>query len=238
MKFPDRTPLFIWAFLGGSALSWLNLMTSPEAFNRFVAVGILSAGIVGIIGHTLFDNGRATKKSSFATGVAAPNLIGGLINASSNVTVAFSLGFMSVYADSTAVVIPPNTATIEIVVEGTDRDVKVKNMETGKVYTIDDNNSQKIPYANKFEIQIDGIGTKDIESGDHYTVDSTNAGKLKIISIKKHKTSGFLRGFIPFQQNAGNIQHKIEVVEIEPEPEVEDRCPAAEEVAVEEANEQ
>lgn len=227
MKFTDRIPLFIWAFLGGSALSWLNLMTNPEGFNRFVAVGILSAGIVGIIGHTIFDNGRATKKSSFATGVAAPNLIGGLINAGSNVTIAFSLGFMSVYADTTAVVMPPDTAKIEIVIEGTDRDAKVKNKKTGEIYIVDANNPQQIPYADGFEIQIDGIGKKDIEAGKDYTVDSTAGGGIKIIAIKKQKTAGFLQGFIPFQRNASTVQHKIEVVEIEPE--IVEEEPVAEE---------
>jgi len=216
MKVPNRMPLFIWAMLGGSILSWIELATNPEGANRYTFLGILSASIIGLVAHFIFDNGHTTKRSAFTTGVAAPNLIGGMVNAGSNIAVSFSLGFFAVYANDSIPLMKPDTAGIEIVVEGTDRDAEVKNTETGEVYIIDSNSPQKIPYAQKLEVKIDGIGVKDIEAGEDYEVDSTNGSKLKIIAVKKQRTSGFLKGFIPFQKNA-SIQNKIEVVEVEPE---------------------
>jgi len=238
MNIPKRLPLYMWAGFGGSILSWLELTTNPDDVNWCFFVGLLSAFIVGIVAHNLFDNGNATKRSAFMTGVAAPNLIGGMINAGSNVVVAFSFGFFSVYADTTTIALPTDTAKIEITVEGTDRDAKVKNKKTGEVYIVDANSPAQIPYDDGFEIKIEGIGKKDIEAGKDYEVDSTNGSKLKIIAVKKKKTTGFLKGFIPFQRNASPVQHKIEVVEVEPEPaDTPDQGPIEEAPAAETADE-
>lgn len=222
MNFPKNTNLFIAAFFGGTALTWLELMNiffhHPEDLNIYFFGGMFVAGVIGL-GVSRIIAGDTNIRSAFLTGVAAPQILGGIIKTGTVVStnIAFSL-LPLIYAGPPPVL--EDSTKIEITVKGTNELVTIQDMNTDQEYIITPNQPIKIPYSDSLEIKSHNAEGKKINITKDYIVDNTK--KLDVIIIPKYRTRGIFRGLFAQQYTAHeSLTKKITVKEIKQEPKPE-----------------
>lgn len=212
-----KVPKVVWiilsAFFGGTTLSLLDLASNPTGISFHFMIGAVAAGLVGIGGYIVAGNTHP--RSAFVSGIAGPNIIGGLLKAGTTVVeYMLPIAIVPIVLAGDMPEANNNTNRIELNIEGTNNKVKVTDIHTGKVYLIDSNNPITIPFSDLLEVEIDNVGTQIITVDNDYIVDSTK--RLNVIVLKKQRTWDFLRGFLPLQQESHNpLARKFKVIEVE-----------------------
>lgn len=217
--------LFIVAFFGGTALSLLELMEmcfhNPQDINIFFFGGMTIAGIIGIGGFLI--GGNENIRSAFLSGVAAPQVLGGMVKAG---TIALPKTIAFIYTTSTSLCclfstpiyaqpfdsLIADSTRILITVEGTHEQVKIKDLKTDKEYTATMNQPLEIPFCDSLCITTNNLN-KIVKISKDYIVEDKK--RLNVVVIQKKKIKGFLQGLFA-QQHYGHkkITHKLEVKEI------------------------
>lgn len=223
MKIPKKVWFILSAGLGGTALTWIDVATNPSNVDHYVFLGMLGAAVIGIIAYLLV--GDTTIKSAITTGIAGPNILGGIVKTGTVIVTFLEIGTFSIFPvafadngiDKPAV---EDTAQIEISVQGTEEEVIIKDMKTNQIYVADYNSPAQVPFSDSLEITVNGLGKQIIEVDKDYIVDSTK--KLNVIVIQKKRSFNFLRGIFPMQQKHHDpLTKKFKVKEVKqmpPEP--------------------
>ena len=221
MELKMNHKLLLAAFCGGMSLSLLELMNmmfhSPQDINVFFFGGMTIAGGIGIIGY--FLAGDANIRSAFLSGIAAPQILGGVLKTGATVGthagVIFSIFGSPVYANEPIDTIIQDT-TMTITVEGTREVITVKDLNTNKEYKASYHKPAEIPFSNSIEVTtITATGEK-VKVNKDYSVDEKK--RLNIIVIEKHKTKSIFRGLFP-QQQQQKLTQKLHVQQMnEPIP--------------------
>lgn len=108
--------LFAVAFLGGITMPILKILhmleTEAHHLDTGYLVGLISAGILGLVGHILI--GSNSIRSALMDGIAAPTIIGNLMKSGAvMVTMTFEAIVPSAYAqDSTVSIDSTDTAMV------------------------------------------------------------------------------------------------------------------------------
>lgn len=218
MKLPKKIGLFAAAFSGGTALSWLELMNMffhrPQDLNVYFFGGMFIAGLIGF-GVSVIIAGDTNIRSAFLTGVAAPQILGGIIKTGTIVTSVafiFQLSFIpQAYAKDNESIITDSTK-IEINLKSAQDPVTIRDIHTKKEYRVLPGEQIIIPYSDSLEIESYGAKTQKVKIDKDYIVDSKK--RLDIIVISKQRTKSLFRGLFA-QQSHDSFTHKFIIKEIE-----------------------
>ena len=200
-KIQDQWPLLLAAFFGGICLSLSELMqmlTAHEGLDLYFFGGMFVAGLMGIGAFILA--GADKIKTAFTSGVAAPQLLGGLVKAgTAGVKAASVFAISTVYAQGV------DSTKVNIQLNGVEQEVMLQSLDGRQSYPVSD--SCVIVVPNQDSMVIVGVGFVPQKVKVNYGNDT----QLKI-SIEPSK-NGFVRGLFAQQFKESKLEKfRVEAV--------------------------
>lgn len=151
IKFPSKE-LILCAFLGGTAMSLLELMNMfverENVLDPYFYGGMLIAGLIGIFGLLLSqakDIGGA-----ITAGIAAPQVLGGLTKVAPTVAALLTAPIGTAYAED--IFQMPDSLEITTIVVGEHRLIEIKPLNSRKGLLLRDTTYIKVPAGDTLEI--------------------------------------------------------------------------------------
>jgi len=124
MKISITKEALLGGFIGGMTISLLELATTIKSgdyslVSVFFFIGCLASGVVGVIGTLVVAPGDF--RNAISAGIAAPSLLGGLIQSGVATTTAallLSIASPAAYADDSIPIV--SDSSIVVVIDSTD----------------------------------------------------------------------------------------------------------------------
>jgi len=173
IKLPSKE-LIIAAFCGGTVVSLLELMnmfaSHDNVFDPYFWGGMITAGIIGVLG--LFISQAKDIGGAITSGIAAPQLLGGMVKAVPVMVSILSMHAAPIYADNT------DSIKVTTIIEGTYKILEIKSLNTNKGLLLRDTMIIKLPTEDSLEI----IG--DQYQGIKFSIRKDTVDKEILIRIK------------------------------------------------------